>query len=648
MAIKKVVEISAKVGQAKKEIGELFDDLLAVEKQSKEVNTELEKAGDKGAKSMEGVSKATNKTSTAFKGLKTALIASGIGALVAVFGALISVLQSNQKVIDTTKAVWNGFTMAVNDGLKWIQKGIPQLKGFFNELGENPKKKLKELGTSFKDYLVRYLEKSLQATVLLGEAFKEFFNGNFGASWDKLSKSASTYFDAVTGVDDAYDKLTDKVEEYYDAGMKVVQLQNNAKLSKASLQGLVEMYDRLAEQQRQIRDDENKTIEERIQANNKLGEILKQQEKAQLSLANAIVASAQAELSLNNNIDNQVALIEARNEAEAVRAQVAGFMSEQLVNQVALEKELLEYNQLAIEGTNERRIIVDQLANTFEKDSIKRLENEKNTLVLEGELEEERLQQKVNALKKGTLAYQEAEQERLTFIEEQNLKIQEKENEIELSKEEREREILQRTIDNELISFEERYNALDAYNQNILNSTQLSEYEQTRLVDENTKKRIALTKAEKQAKLAMFDAISNAGNAMAQAVGEQTALGKSLAVASALISTYTGIANEIGTKTVTPYEIALKIANIATVAAVGFKSVKDILSVKVPNDKGGGGGGAPQAQPPAFNLVGQSGTNQLAQTISQQEQEPIKAYVVSKEMTTQQSLNRNIKDTASF
>ena len=37
-------------------------------------------------------------------------------------------------------------------------------------------------------------------------------------------------------------------------------------------QGLVEKYDLQAEQQRQIRDDESKTIEERIKANEKLAE----------------------------------------------------------------------------------------------------------------------------------------------------------------------------------------------------------------------------------------------------------------------------------------------------------------------------------------------------------------------------------------
>ena len=82
---------------------------------------------------------------------------------------------------------------------------------------------------------------------------------------------------------------------------------------------------------------------------------------------------------------------------------------------------------------------------------------------------------------------------------------------------------------------------------------------------------------------------------------------------------------------------------------MGLNNVKQILAVKVPNDKGGGSAGsAPQAQPPNFNMVGQSGTNQLAQTIAGQEQEPIKAYVVAKDVTNQQNLDLNIRRTASI
>lgn len=61
---------------------------------------------------------------------------------------------------------------------------------------------------------------------------------------------------------------------------------------------------------------------------------------------------------------------------------------------------------------------------------------------------------------------------------------------------------------------------------------------------------------------------------------------KALSVASALINTYQGITAELSTKAVTPYEIGLKVANVAIVAASGFAAVKNILKT----DKGSTGG----------------------------------------------------------
>jgi len=61
---------------------------------------------------------------------------------------------------------------------------------------------------------------------------------------------------------------------------------------------------------------------------------------------------------------------------------------------------------------------------------------------------------------------------------------------------------------------------------------------------------------------------------------------------------------------------------------------------------GGGMGSAPAA--PSFNVVGASSTNQLAQTIGNQQQQPIKAYVVANDVTTQQGLDRNIVQSASI
>jgi len=51
---------------------------------------------------------------------------------------------------------------------------------------------------------------------------------------------------------------------------------------------------------------------------------------------------------------------------------------------------------------------------------------------------------------------------------------------------------------------------------------------------------------------------------------------------------------------------------------------------------------------PTFNIAGNSTENQLAQSLGQQEQAPVKAMVVSTEVTTAQSLDRNKIDTATL
>ena len=73
------------------------------------------------------------------------------------------------------------------------------------------------------------------------------------------------------------------------------------------------------------------------------------------------------------------------------------------------------------------------------------------------------------------------------------------------------------------------------------------------------------------------------------------------------------------------------------------------------SSSGGGAGGSsapsistPQMASPSFNVVGASSTNQIAQTIAQRNQEPIKAYVVGNDVTSQQSLDRNIIKSATI
>jgi len=142
---------------------------------------------------------------------------------------------------------------------------------------------------------------------------------------------------------------------------------------------------------------------------------------------------------------------------------------------------------------------------------------------------------------------------------------------------------------------------------------------------------------------------------VAELLGKNSKVGKAFAISQALINTYQGITAELATKAATPFEFGVKLVNIASVAAIGFKAVKNIISTKAdgggggaPSIGGGGGGaGGGGAQAPSFNVVGNSGVNQIAQTLNR-EQAPIQAYVVANNVTTAQSANRSIIENASL
>lgn len=149
-----------------------------------------------------------------------------------------------------------------------------------------------------------------------------------------------------------------------------------------------------------------------------------------------------------------------------------------------------------------------------------------------------------------------------------------------------------------------------------------------------------------------FEITQNALGALATLAGQNSKFGKGLAIVQGIRDTYAG-ANKALASAPPPFNFVAA----ATVIAGGLANVKNILSTKDPQPpgfaRGASSGGvsvsAPSAPaPPAFNVVGTSGTNQLADVIAGQSSKPMKAYVVSSEVSTAQSLERNIVQGASI
>lgn len=183
-----------------------------------------------------------------------------------------------------------------------------------------------------------------------------------------------------------------------------------------------------------------------------------------------------------------------------------------------------------------------------------------------------------------------------------------------------------------------------------------SEADRTKFKEENAAARMAIDKAETQAKIQALDAVANTANMAAELAGKQTGAGKVLAIAAATISMFTSAQkayeSTVGIPFVGP---TLAPINAGLAIAVGLKNISAINKVKVPS--GGGGGAVPSAAAaptgggsatPNFNVVGNSGVNQLAGALSNREQTPVKAYVVAQDVTSGQSLDRNAISSASL
>ena len=347
---------------------------------------EIENQIDDNTKSVEDLEKATKDgekgfslMSTAAKGIGSALKAAGIGIIVAGFVALKEALERNQKAIDffntaitTVSTTFNQVVQTLTDVVVWVTASTERFNGLASVLKGITTIAITPLKLSFQAIKLAIQQGQLaweesflgggdegkiaELRVSIGETITDIENTG-KAAINAGKDIVNNFGDAVSEIGDIYTKVAEGVSKISIKGnieqaKATTEANKAAKIAEARLQGLIEKNDKLAETQRQIRDDETKTFADRIAANKELGDILDDQEKDMLALADKRVAAAKLELDANkDNIELQNVYQQTLNDRAGVEAQIAGFRSEQLTNQVSLEKELLEaQRELAQEG----------------------------------------------------------------------------------------------------------------------------------------------------------------------------------------------------------------------------------------------------------------------------------------------------------
>lgn len=167
---------------------------------------------------------------------------------------------------------------------------------------------------------------------------------------------------------------------------------------------------------------------------------------------------------------------------------------------------------------------------------------------------------------------------------------------------------------------------------------------------------------ELEAMYATAEATASTLGALSSLAGQETAAGKALSAAQAIINTYTG-----ATKALAQGGVAGPIA-AAGVIATGLSSIRSIYATKVPTSGtsgvsiggrqvGGSSGAAYTSALPniprpqglnaniGFNTSGADLGNQIAQSLQGQ---PMRAYVVNQDIQSTQKLDRKIEETATF
>ena len=593
-------ELKLKYKEAVKNLDEFQKEFAKVEKDLESANQKLEQ----NEKSAGGFSKGIRGIGTAFK-------AAGIGIVVALFGALAKALSQNQQVLDAVAiatgtisqvfgevanvlvSVFNNVSTSTEnfDALGRVVKNLvtiafTPLKLTFNAikaaifgaqlaweqswLGGNDPQRIAELKQELSDIKENVIEIGTEGIQASANIIKDF-----GEAVDEVSNISSQVVEGVSKIN--IKAITENVKANQ-------QLKKSADEARIVNQGLIEQFDRQAEQQRQLRDNDLESIEERIQANNDLKATLEEQEKSMLANADLMIEQAQKQFELSGLEEDRLRVLEATNEKKAIEAQIEGFMSEQESNRVALQKERLELELSASQNKAELQKAERDFNAEMELNEATRIQKMLENLEIEKGIEEERLKAKVKKFEEGTQAQQDAQQELDLFLQDSANNQEKIERDLGLAKEAQ----LKQTLGNI-----------------------------AGIVGQNSKfgKAIAVVQA-------IQDTFAGANKALAQG-GIFGFVGAAAVIAA-------GIAN---VKNITSTQTPKPPASLGA-RSTGGESTPSVPAASAPS------------VPPSFSTVGASGVNQLADVLGNQP--PPRAFVVSGDVTTAQQLDRNIVQSASL
>ena len=586
---KEVIEIDIETGKAQANLNDVSDKLDGVADSIEKVGKESKEGIEKIADSSKQTAKGVKGIAKAFKTVGTAIKAAGIGLIVAGLAQLKEIFEQNQKVADLFSTTFEVLSIAFNDFANFITSNTDKFTGFFKDIFDNPLQSVKDLGNAIRDNIIERFNSLLDTLGFVGDALSKFIKGDFNGAAESIKAAGKELVDVYTGVDGSFDKIVEKTGELSEAvsnyTSKVVEsAKQNVELTKQAELGAAKQAE-LVEQF-----DQQAEKLRQIRDNDLL--TIQEREEANNKLLEVLKKQKEAMLE------------EADAQLRAAEAQFKKNSNQE--NEIAL-----------IEARTNKKGVEAQIEGFLSEQESNRVALQKESLDLTNSQAEATGNRKIAELEANAELIENdvARLEKLKEIAEEEKRIQE--------------DVLKAKISN----YKEGTQAFQDANNELLDFQQQNDAKQKKL--------------DKDLAAAKVDAVMGGLGAIASLAGENSKFGKAVAITQAVMDTYAGANKALAQGGL------FGAIGAAGIIATGIANVKKITSTKEPNTPsfasgGGGSVAAPQIQTPDFNIIGQSGTNQLAEAIGSQTQQPVKAYVVSNDVSTAQELDRNIIESASI
>jgi hypothetical protein len=520
-----------------------------------------------------------------------------------------TVNELNEEVKDLNKSVKNVGTTAEKSFDK-AEKAV-----------EGVEKQVKETGKSV-TALIKNIT-ALGVVTKLTDAAGEAFTQNQKVT-DALNTGIFTVQIAVSNLIDYFTGGKKSLREAFsgviDQAKELVELQKKSQL--AEVQRLADQLDfqKQAEIQRQLRDDELLSIDKRIEANDKVNEILKQQLKNEKGLVETKVEAAKAEYDRLSNIENLVALEQANVELLDVEERIIGQRSEYLMNQRSLERERLDLQKQINEAKAIEAETTLQMNQTNAGLGVlglqNAIQNERTLAEEEYKRYENGYNIRVDFLNKQVALYQalgltENAQYQALLDERYQLDVEYFERNRDLANQRREFDL--QSVSDAVQTTQQAISAISAF------------YDARYANDEKN--------AEKAFEIQ-----------------------KKLSVAQAVVQGVESVVNAYATAQKSPLTALFPAYPVVAAGAAAAFAASQVALINSQQYQSAGAGGydsgatAPSvpSQPAQFNIVGQGGANQLVEGIAGQFDRPIRAYVVSGEVISGAELDRRRIRTATF